>query len=534
MLSDFWRRYCRVKSICIWLGFLLVPTTIAYDNKVPKPSVVLNISKTISFTEVRNHSYLGYVEACFDNLIEYGIDRYGEKRSPLLVSSLDVVTKDNLNKDSLDVADEKWRVERRQRRSPGGMNFLFNQSIYQAMNRVSSLTGNLKYTHFVNDNLKYAMDNLVDSNGLFWWGWHRHYDVHTDELLGDDYHEMHAVNYPLWNEMWQLNSAAVKKQIQQIWLQHVVDKNTGRINRHNNSTNDSASFITSSASFIDAFAFLSSKVDEGENNTWLNRAKLLANYVYSSKNTSTGLVPHTSNLFEVEDLSHRWDTERSATTTPGVLVPMLFRAYQYTGDKLFYDQAFAYLLSWGKYSYDPSSGSFWGSVKLNGIPVKTARLNDGSYGQYEPRGLIDLWAPEAITAEYNTDAALAYINGYQITQDIRLLETSKHWASLIIANLPATSTLKDTWYHEYSTTWAPLGTYAEHYGHGIDFFIKMYLATNNQQHLNTARNIADSAISSLWYDGLFRGHPNKQYFEAIDGVGVLLNSLISLHRYQQK
>ena len=40
--------------------------------------------------------------------------------------------------------------------------------------------------------------------------------------------------------------------------------------------------------------------------------------------------------------------------------------------------------------------------------------------------------------------------------------------------------------------------------------------------------MAQEAVAALWFEGLFRGHPNKPYYEAVDGVGVLLESLIDL------
>lgn len=40
--------------------------------------------------------------------------------------------------------------------------------------------------------------------------------------------------------------------------------------------------------------------------------------------------------------------------------------------------------------------------------------------------------------------------------------------------------------------------------------------------------MADEAIEKLYFNGLFKGHPAKPYYEAMDGVGYLLYSLITL------
>jgi len=208
-------------------------------------------------------------------------------------------------------------------------------------------------------------------------------------------------------------------------------------------------------------------------------------------------------------------------------VPALLRAYEFTGDALFRDQALAFLEGWAEYAYDPQSGSFWGSLELDGTPVPGPWAASG-YPQFEPRGLIDLWAPEFITAQYNPDAAKSYAQSYQALGDPDLLDTAKKWAALIRDSLPATDTLDETWYATYSSDWAQHGTYAEHYGHIVDFFATLYEETGEAHYLLSARTVAQEAIAALWFEGMFRGHPNKPYFEAVDGVGVLLEALIDL------
>ncbi len=472
----------------------------------------------ISRSDVESRSYFSYAQEVVDNLIEHGTDRYGSVKSNLLVSNLDVRTKSNPPASDLAAADEFWRVERRQRRAPGGANFLHNQSVYSAIQRVGLKTGDPSYEAFVVENLNWAMDHLVDTNNLFWWGYHRHYDVHSDARVGDPGsdapHEMHFVDIPLWETMWAEDSRTVLFEVEAIWDRHVVDKTTGQINRHDAA--GGLSFITSSASFIDAFAFASSRLSDGRQQLWLDRAKLLANYNFDHRDPVTNLIAHTTNE------ESRWDGLRSATTTPAVYVPALLRAYEFTGDVVFRDQAETLLKSWADYAYDQESESFFGSLELDGTPVPGPWATSG-YEQFEPRGLIDLWAPEFITAQYNPDAAKAYAHAYATFGDPQYLETANRWAALVRRSLPATETLPDTWYAGYSANWAPTGTYAEHYGHLIDFFVTLFEATGEADYLFSARDLAKEAVSSLYYDGLFRGHPNKPYYEAIDGVGILLD-----------
>ena len=72
------------------------------------------------------------------------------------------------------------------------------------------------------------------------------------------------------------------------------------------------------------------------------------------------------------------------------------------------------------------------------------------------------------------------------------------------------------------------GTYAGKYGRTISFFLHLYILTGERPYLEKARNFADEAIQKLNYKGLFRGHPAKPYYEAMDGVGYLLYALLEL------
>jgi len=81
---------------------------------------------------------------------------------------------------------------------------------------------------------------------------------------------------------------------------------------------------------------------------------------------------------------------------------------------------------------------------------------------------------------------------------------------------------------EYTEQWAPKGTYAGHYGRAITFLLGVHKTTGAHAWLTAAQGLADEAIEKLYKNGLFLGHPGKDYYEAIDGVGYLLNALLNL------
>ena len=86
-------------------------------------------------------------------------------------------------------------------------------------------------------------------------------------------------------------------------------------------------------------------------------------------------------------------------------------------------------------------------------------------------------------------------------------------------------------YHDYADTWAPHGSYAGHYGRAVTFLIGMHKATGTESWFNAAQDLADEAIETLYKNGLFLGHPCKDYYDAVDGVGYLLNAYSTLIKY---
>ena len=78
------------------------------------------------------------------------------------------------------------------------------------------------------------------------------------------------------------------------------------------------------------------------------------------------------------------------------------------------------------------------------------------------------------------------------------------------------------------------GVYAENYGRAISFYVHLYRAANDEKYLRLAEGLAREAIDKLYENGLFKGHPAKPYYEACDGVGLLLWALLELDRPRVK
>ncbi|MHC4404788.1 MAG: AGE family epimerase/isomerase [Planctomycetota bacterium] len=467
--------------------------------------------------DVEARRYLEYARQCIDLLIEHGTDRYGETHSPMLVNILDVRTR-ACPEDPL-VLDEPFRVTRRGRRGPAGGNLYMDQPTVRAMFALSRATGDRRYADFAAECVNHTMTKLVDEKGLFWWGWHRHYDVFRDQMTGHagNPHEIH-VQQIIWPELWSVNPQAVTREIEAVWQWHIIDKTTGECNRHGDGQRG-CDFAMSGGEVLYAFAFMHVKSGDRE---WLDRARLVADYYWRSRHPKTNLVANRPNAGQ-----DRFDGSHFDTSITAFLCRSLLGAFELTGEEPFRDQAVAYLEAYAKYGYDREAEQFWGSLKLDGTPVPGPRVA-GGYAQYEPRGHIDMWEPYVAGYENPIYTAQVYAYASELTGSEDLLEAAKRWGDCIRRAFPPRRCDEQSWYGPYARDWAVHGTYAGLYGRTISFLLHMHRLTGNAEYERFAREVAQEALSKLYYRGLLRGHPCKPYCESVDGVGYLVYALIQL------
>lgn len=471
----------------------------------------------VAADQVEQRPYREYVRECLDALMHDGTDRYGAVHAPILVAILDVQTHTCPEKPL--ALDERWRSIRRDRRAPAGSNLYFDQATIRAMGSLSRITGQPQYADFAQRYVQYVATKLVDKEGFFWWGWHRHYDVYRDQMTGHmgNPHEIH-VQETIWPELWQADPAATRREIDALWQWHVIDKATGEVNRHGDG-HRGCDFAMTAGEILQAFAFLSA---QSGNPIWLERAKLVAAYHHRSRNPKTGLVPNRPNAG-----ANRFDGSHFDTSITAFYCRGLLRAGALTGHAAFREQAVGYLKAYAKLGYDPKAAAFWGSLNLDGTPVPGPR-QPGGYAQYEPRGHIDLWQPYAAGYEHPQATAQVYAWAAQLTGDADLLLAARRWADSIRRQWPPRHGDTDGWYAGYTRDWLPHGVYAEQYGRTISFFLQMERLTKEPFYREFARDVAHEAVSKLYSNGLFKGHPNKPYYEAHDGVGYLLAALLQL------
>jgi hypothetical protein len=483
-----------------------------------RPGVVL-LDNGLAEADVEKRPYREYVRECAESLIRDGVDRYGPNHQPLLVGTLDVRT--HAVPDVFPPEAAPWRVPANESglERLRGCEPLADQTTIDVFYLLSKELDNPSYARFADAYLR-CVTGLVCDKGLFWWGWHRHWDVDRDARATSkgNYHEVHIYR-PRWEALWRVNPTATAAAIEAIWQWHVVNHKTGEHNRHANGKRG-RSFPMSGGEFVYALAFRYSKTRDPEH---LRQALRVADFHWQKRDRRTNLLPGQSSI-NLE----RFDGQHMDTSVTGIYCYFLLKSYELTGDETFRDQAIAYLKAYARYGYDPRSGRFYGSLRLDGTPEPGPRAAEG-YEASEARGFVDLWEPVPLGYEAPIYTAQCYAYAYQLTKDPAMLDVARKWATWIRRCPPSGGCLvEDSPYGDYARRFSHYGTYADKYGRTISFFIHLYALTGEQGYLDNARRLAGEAVKRLYYNGLFRGHPAKAYYCSRDGVGFLLYALLQL------
>ncbi len=516
----------RILYRAFFLGILLLSTraepAVCDDNAAPR-------------------QWRRYVRQCLDTLIEHGTDRYGPQKTPLLMAVLDVNTLESPEKPLL--LDTLVRLEERlHRRGERGSNLWHDQATLRAMYRMTKLTGQEKYSQAADAYIAYALKHCYKAddgkttyrNGMPAWGSHVYWDCYREcpagDQNGDGPHEI-LVSRPDWAAMYRVDPEAVRRIIDGVWKWHVVDKTTGRHNRHDDA-GAGCDFAFSGGSFAHAFAFLYSATQEDR---YLERAKTVANWHWNNRNRETGLVA------DAPGRTDRYDGTHCFTTITGPHAAQLLRCYELTGDRHFLDVPVAYIKAYDKYGWDEEAGSYFAMLQLDGTPVPEHAKGKG-YDAWAPYGHVNIWRTSMYAYEFALCAAQASVYAYELSApsqqdrgqeeqgDPALLSIARRWAEVIEKNLPVRPSRR--WKTELEEAMPAVretgGSYAEDYGRVISFFVHLHRATGDRKHLKRAESLADEAVAKLYQNGLFKGHPAKPYYECTNGVGLLLYALLEL------
>lgn len=471
--------------------------------------------------------YREAVQQCVDLLLEHGTDQYGEVHSPILMSIMD--TRTNLSPQVPEELDGLIRSEGRlHRRNPGGSDLWDDQPLLRTLYALSTISENKHYAEAADAYIRCFLKLSHKPNGLLAWGTHIFYDAYKDAPGGDQDgagpHEV-LVLCPDWEEMWRVDPVRVQREIELIWDWHLVDRETGEHNRHDDRTRG-CDFAFSGGEFAYAFAFLYGKTKNPEHLAW---AKTVAGRHWNARNPETNLAP------DAPATGDRYDANHCFTTVSGPHSALLLKCFEATGDPWFKDVALAYIRAYDQYGWDREAGRYWGMLSLDGQPV-AQEPKGAAYDAWKPTGYIDTWRTVMYSYEFPAIAAQTALYAYEVTQDPACLESAKHWAEQFRKDLPPNNGRR--WTDELRKALPELdekgGTYAENYGRVISFFLGLHRLTGATEDLNTAQALANEAMEKLQSNGWIKGHPAKPYYESTDGVGYLLYALLELSAYPER
>jgi hypothetical protein len=493
-------------------------------------SLLLPLAATAGFSEESAfdlNEAMSHVTTAVDNLLDHGRDTYGPVETPMIMSIIDIESESSPQHP--EVLDGMIRSEGRlHRRNPGGADLWDDQPLLRTLYALSGITQDDRYTAAANDYVSSYFKRAPKENGLLAWGSHIFYDAYTDAPGGDQDgkgpHET-LVLCPNWEEMYAVAPDAVTKQIEKMWEWHIVDKESGLHNRHDDKQ-PGCDFAFSGGEFAYAFAFLHSKTKDPQHLEW---AKIAAGRHWNMRNTETNLAP------DAPSTGKRYDAHHCFTTITGPHAALLLKCYEASGDEWFRDVAVAYLKAYLKHGWDEDADKWWGMLRLNGRPVRLEGSGDG-YDAWKPSGYVDIWRSVMFSYEFPLIAAQTTLYAYDLTQDPAMLESARNWARHILSEMPPGNGRR--WGDDIANVLPRAtetgGTYAENYGRAISFFLHLHHVTQEATSLETAHALAAEAIDKLYVDGWFRGHPAKDYYESTDGVGYLLYALLELGAYPER
>jgi pectate lyase len=172
--------------------------------------VVVGNSLCWAKEEVNSSKYLDAVRQFADNVLKYGRDTYGHKKTPLFVDGLNVHTHEPVK--WIEPNGDKWILS----------NLSSQQTLFRTLEGLTTITGDPKYRQAAIEAIEYAFEHLRSPNGLFYWGGTAAYDVLGERNYERNHHTFKGF-YPYYEFMWRVNPKATEQLIENMWACHILD-----------------------------------------------------------------------------------------------------------------------------------------------------------------------------------------------------------------------------------------------------------------------------------------------------------------------
>jgi len=470
--------------------------------------------------------YLDAVREFADNVLRYGRDTYGPKRTPLFADGLNV---NNLKPvEWIDPDGTKWIPS----------NFASQQTFLRTLDGLSSITGDAKYRHAATEAIRYMFDHLRTPNGLPYWGHLATYDASADKVWGKSH--VFKLHYPYYELMWKVDPKATKKFIEAFWSAHIFDWSNLDFNRiarfdqrfeepwnHEydedsptffRSKHGGGGFLLTGTSLVHAGTTLHRLTGEEPPLVWSER--LIRRFI-DTRHPKTGIGsliynnpwfqlgedmkehfadPHTTifpfNPFEFRYFEYPQDTGAVLEAFPWMSIFLVGKILGEEG-KEFTQWSLEEFTAWGKVSYRKRDNSF--------VPMLTDGTNLEGY----------VWRLN-VAKPYPADPSFfwVYSVAYRTTGDEFMWEMVR---DIVLGNdfgdigeTPAHTPELQT-----NTTFS--------HAYGVFGFLELYAKTKNPAYLEMARRIGDNILSSQFHKGFFV--PSKRHiytrFDCFEPLALL-------------
>ncbi len=489
------------------------------QGPVKEPQKVEALQKDTA--QLSESPYLQAVRTFADNVLKHGRDTYGPKHTPLFVDGLNVNTYEPVKwispKGDLSTTTEteKWILS----------NFASQQTLLRTLDGLSKITGDPKYRDAAKQAIKYAFENLRDSNGLFYWGHYVAYDAQADNVrFPSSKSHILKVHYPYYELMWQVDPEATKRFIEAFWSVHVLDWSNldfNRIGRYsafieepwNHEYKDRPTFFKSKG----GLGFLNTGTSLAYAGTMLYRlsgeeqplvwSKRLIQRFVDTRHPKTGMAKYLYNRQGGsplgDNLSDHFTDQRSFIFPSypfpelrNIYYPENVQAHQWMslllmGDMIgeqgreFSRWAVEELTAWGKASYRKEDNSF--------VPIITDGTNIEGYVLKETCGRGE---KGSIAKPLFVDLRFfwAYATAYRITGDefmwqmVRDIGTGNKFGDIGEVAGQKPELKMDT---ACTDVYSLLG------------FLELYNKTKKQEFLLMARRLADNIVVNQFHGGFF-------------------------------
>lgn len=431
--------------------------------------------------------YFTKAEEFANTLLENAKDNYGPKETPMLLSMLEIKTRQKLSPKDADLGHNDNKAD--EMRSANGANLSHDFATLRGFYHLSNITGNNKYRDAANAYLKYFLNNCVSpTTGLFAYGKHMYYNVVEDTVV----HYRHELGkqIPLLAEMWKLEPEVMHRYTEAIRKYHIYD--------------DAHFFYDRQANY-----YTGEFEELADRGTWIKHAGLfanifLANFAQKEKRKYINWARKISVLFS--DFSNPQtmlvrdnllDKEASTCRQNPILAWYLLNTTRFFEDDFIILTALNFIRSFTEYAYNPDDQTFYAELSLaDGKPASDERQSI-----WHGRGLALITARACILA-------------YTKTRDKFFLDRALKYVSYIRNSSPSRTTSPGN------------------IGNAIQFFIDMYQTNKSSVFLNEARKLAQYAIKTYFENGLIKSRPDGVVYSAQTGPGVLFSALVKLYEIE--